>query len=240
MEIVIIRHGDPDYSIDSLTEKGRIEAALLAEKISKMDVKAFYCSPLGRAKDTAEYTLKKMNREAEILDWLHEFKGRVQLPDGRVRGSWDILPSMWANDERYYDRDEWCKTELMTTVGNVESEYEIVKKGFDDLLARHGYVRDGHIFRVEQGHHDRIVLFCHYAVGAIMTSYLMGISPMAFLQNAVALTTSVTVFASEEREKGIASFRMMCYSDTGHLYAGNHEPSFAARFCECFEDDTKH
>ena len=45
--------------------------------------------------------------------------------------------------------------------------------GFDDLLARHGYVRDGHIFRVEQGHHDRIVLFCHYAVGAVMTSYLM-------------------------------------------------------------------
>ena len=124
MEIVIIRHGDPDYSIDSLTEKGRVEAALLADKISKMDVKAFYCSPLGRAKDTAEYTLKKMNREAEILDWLHEFKGKVQLPNGRVRGSWDIMPSMWANDERYYT-DEWCKTELMTTVGNVESEYEI-------------------------------------------------------------------------------------------------------------------
>ena len=29
MKILIIRHGDPDYSIDSLTEKGWREAELL-------------------------------------------------------------------------------------------------------------------------------------------------------------------------------------------------------------------
>ena len=27
MKILIIRHGDPDYTIDSLTEKGKTEAA---------------------------------------------------------------------------------------------------------------------------------------------------------------------------------------------------------------------
>ena len=35
MKILIIRHAEPDYSIDSLTEKGHREAALLAEKLSK-------------------------------------------------------------------------------------------------------------------------------------------------------------------------------------------------------------
>lgn len=42
MKLLIIRHGEPDYSIDSLTEKGWKEAALLAERISKLDVKEFY------------------------------------------------------------------------------------------------------------------------------------------------------------------------------------------------------
>lgn len=41
MKLIIIRHGDPDYSIDSLTEKGWREAELLSERISRLDVKAF-------------------------------------------------------------------------------------------------------------------------------------------------------------------------------------------------------
>ncbi len=33
MKLLIIRHGDPDYTIDSLTEKGRREAQLLSKRI---------------------------------------------------------------------------------------------------------------------------------------------------------------------------------------------------------------
>ena len=72
MRILIIRHGDPDYEKDSLTEKGWREAALLAERISQMEVAAFYVSPLGRARDTAGLTLEKMNRKAVVCDWLQE------------------------------------------------------------------------------------------------------------------------------------------------------------------------
>ena len=35
MRILIIRHGDPDYANDTLTEKGHKEAKLLAEKLKK-------------------------------------------------------------------------------------------------------------------------------------------------------------------------------------------------------------
>lgn len=238
MEILIIRHGDPDYEHDSLTEKGKVEAALLAEKLSKTKIDACYCSPLGRAKETASYTLEKIGQEAEILDWLHEFRGRVDIEGRRSRSCWDLLPSLWADEPIYYT-DEWYKTELMQK-NNVEAEYRKVIEGFEELLKKHGYQREGKHFKVVEGNHDRIVLFCHYAVGAVLVSYLMGISPMIFWHYAVALTTSVTVFTSEEREKGIASFRMSAYGDTGHLYAGGEEPSFAARFCECFEDETRH
>ena len=238
MELLIIRHGDPDYVHDSLTEKGKVEAKLLADKLSKMKIDEFYCSPLGRAKATAAYTLEKMNREATELDWLHEFKGKVIGANGNIRSCWELVPASWANDEIYYTED-WYKTDLMQSV-NVEEEYKHVIKEFENFLAQHGYVRNGRYFKVTNGNHDRIAFFCHYAVGALLTSYLMNVSPMTFWNNAVALTSSITTFVTEEREKGNALFRMMAYGDTGHLYAGGEELSFAARYCECYEDDTRH
>ena len=77
MKIIFIRHGEPNYEIDSLTEKGWREAELLSKRTAKWNVTDFYCSPLGRAKDTASFTLKNAGREAEILPWLREFDAPV-------------------------------------------------------------------------------------------------------------------------------------------------------------------
>ena len=43
MRIIFVRHGDPDYANDTLTEKGWREAALLAERVSGWDVTDFMC-----------------------------------------------------------------------------------------------------------------------------------------------------------------------------------------------------
>ena len=40
MRILIIRHGDPDYAKDSLTEKGWREAEYLADKLEKEKIDA--------------------------------------------------------------------------------------------------------------------------------------------------------------------------------------------------------
>ena len=37
MHLIFIRHGDPDYSIDSVTEKGKCEIELLGKRISKLN-----------------------------------------------------------------------------------------------------------------------------------------------------------------------------------------------------------
>ena len=91
MRILIIRHGDPDYSIDSLTPTGWKEAELVADRISKLDVKDFYVSPLGRAKDTASLTLKKMNRTATEYPWLRVFAPQIHRPDvpDETKNAWD-------------------------------------------------------------------------------------------------------------------------------------------------------
>ncbi|MCD7819136.1 MAG: histidine phosphatase family protein, partial [Lachnospiraceae bacterium] len=162
MKLLIIRHGDPDYSIDSLTEKGWREAEYLSERITKLDVRDFYVSPLGRAKDTAAPTLKKMNRTATEEEWLREFAPRIHRPDKDGDSiCWDWLPQDWTKEERFYRYDEWCEPRAMNEA-NIRTEYEWVTGGLDSLLAGYGYVRDRHFYRVEQGNNDTIVLFCHY------------------------------------------------------------------------------
>lgn len=238
MRIIIVRHAEPDYARDSLTEKGWREAELLSNRLSDLNVKAFYCSPLGRAKDTASLTLKKMNREATELPWLTEFRGKVRR--GLKKSScWDRLPSEWTAEDNYYTNDKWQKTKLMKSY-NVQKEYKLVCDGIDDLLRLHGYEHAGRLYKVNHANHDTIVLFCHFAVECVILSHIFSCSPMVLWHNFVALPSSVTTLISEEREEGVAVFRCQQFGDIGHLYAGGEEPSFAARFCECYEDDTRH
>nr|MCR4593776.1 histidine phosphatase family protein [Clostridiales bacterium] len=104
----------------------------------------------------------------------------------------------------------------------------------------YGYKHTGNTFEVIKESHDRIVLFCHFGISCVLLGYLLGISPIVLLHNFAALPSSVTRIVTEEREKGIASFRMLYYGDISHLYAKGQDPSFAVRFCECNSDDTRH
>ena len=171
MKLIIIRHGDPDYEHDTLTQKGVREAKLLSERISKLDVKAFYCSPLGRAQDTASYTLDKMNRSAQTLPWLCEFEGKI-LSGLKYISCWDRLPSEWTKYPEHYDYNEWYNSKIMRH-GNVERKYKTVCNGIDELLKKHGYEHQGNIYKVNNSNHDTIVLFCHFGVECVLLSHIM-------------------------------------------------------------------
>lgn len=235
MKLLIIRHGDPNYEIDSLTETGWEEAKLVAERISRLDVKEFYVSPLGRAQDTASCTLKKMQRTAATLDWLREFSPQIDRPDRADKKSicWDWLPQDWTKEPLYYDVNTWTKTEIMKA-GDVEAEYERVCKSLDELLSSHGYVREEQYYRVREANSDALVFFCHYGIECVILSHLLNISPMLLWHGFVAAPASVTTVTTEERRRGIASFRVSAFGDTSHLYEADKCPSFSARFCECF------
>ena len=239
MELIIVRHAEPNYAIDSLTEKGWKEAELLAERMAKYDIKDFYVSPLGRARDTAKATLAKMNREAKVLDWLQEFRGHIEYHEDGSPRCWDLKPRDWTREERFYDRHDWLKVPLMKT-GNVAEEYEWVTTELDKFLAQYGYVHEGNHFKVENSNHDKIVLFCHYGVSCVILAHILGVSPVMFWQGFVMQPSSVTSIVTEEREDGFAIFRVRAYGDTSHLEMAGEAPSFAARYCECFEDDTRH
>ena len=240
MKLLIIRHGDPDYSIDSLTKAGKIEAELLSERLKKLDIAAFYTSPLGRAKDTATPTLKKMGREAEVLDWLREFPARiVRTGETEPEIPWDWLPAVWTATPEFYDKDKWLSVPCFSD-SNTAEKYKEVCSGLDALLEKHGYKREGNYYKAIRPNHDTVVLFCHFGLECVLLSHLMNVSPMILWHSTCALPTSVTTLITEERREGVAAFRMTGFGDISHLYAQDREPSFAARFCECFTDDTRH
>lgn len=235
MKLIIIRHGDPNYEIDSLTPKGWKEAEYLADRITKLDVRDFYVSPHGRAKDTASFTLERLGREATECKWLREFAPKIKRPDrpDDAPVAWDWLPQDWTQEEAYYRYDQWYDTDIMRE-GHVKEEYEWVTASLDKLLAGYGYVREGHTYRVEKANDDTIVFFCHFGLGCVLIGHLIGVSPMVLWHGLCAAPTSVTTLTTEERRKGIASFRMSSYGDISHLYIKEEEPAFSARFCEMY------
>jgi probable phosphoglycerate mutase len=234
MKLLIVRHGDPDYSIDSLTPTGWEEAELLSNRLTKLDVKAFYVSPLGRAKDTAAATLNKLGRTAQVMPWLREFPPAVLKPSDTTPDiCWDWLPQDWTAEPLFYDREKWTQPPVFADAG-VQEAYKAVAEGLDALLAEHGYVRSGNLYRAERPNEDTVVLVCHFGLECVLLSHLLGVSPMVLWHGTAAAPTSMTTLVTEERREGIAAFRMTAFGDISHLYVADREPSFACRFCETF------
>ena len=241
MRILIIRHAEPDYENDTLTEKGWKEAGLLAKRFEKIHLAAIYCSTMGRAMDTASFILKEKNMEARYCDWLREFPPRINRPDvtDRRKISWDWLPKDWTARPEYFLSGEWYKTDIMQEA-NVGETYKLVTEEFDKTLAEHGYIRDGLIYKTEKSNRDTIAFFCHFGLECVLLSHLMNVSPMILWHHTCAAPSSVTSIYTEERRQGTVSFRMNQFGDISHLYAADEIPSFSARFCETWDSDERH
>lgn len=259
MRILLIRHGDPDYVNDTITKKGHREAALLAETAEDLQLGECYVSPLGRARDTASYSLKKTGKTAETLDWLREFPAVVDINQSeelqraypnakKIPGEeqyaprivWDMVPGYWMEHPEYMDQDAWRESEA-AKYGDVVSVYDSVIRNFDAFLASQGYVREGGHYRVEKETTKTVTFFCHFGISCVLMSHLWNISPFVLWHTFAMLPTSVTEIVTEEREQGTAFFRGLRIGDLSHLYAGGEKPSFAVRFCEVFSDkDERH
>lgn len=254
MKLIIIRHGDPDYEHDTLTERGWKEAKFLAKRLASVKMTNIYVSPLGRARDTASCTLKEIGRTADaVFDWMREFPAHIEYgscqsllngyPDAKQHedGSfysniaWDMLPDYWTEHPEYFDRNKWRESE-MAAHSDLVSCYDYVIKNFDALLAKHGYERYHNYYHAVNVNTDTLVFFCHFGLECVLLSHLLGVSPFTLWHGTALAPTSVTTIYTEERQKGIAYFRAAQIGDISHLTMNGLEPSFSARFCEIYDD----
>lgn len=218
MKIIFIRHGEPNYEIDSLTPKGVVEATCLQERVKHIGAKKFYVSPLGRARKTAEIALEGTGIEPEVLPWIREFNGHCYDPrDGHYRHCWDLLPKDWTKYPEMYDKDCWTKAPIYKDT-DVDYEYNIVKEGIDNFLKEYGYTHDGNYFKIEKRNDDTVVIFCHMAVTLLIIGYLTGIAAPLLWHGFFAAPTTFFEIQTEERADDIAYFRVRAMGDYSHLY----------------------
>ncbi len=241
MRLLLIRHGDPDYINDTLTEKGIREAEMLADRLAGENIDAIYVSPLGRAQKTAEATLRRLNRNGLTLDWLQEFTVPVRLPGvEKEKRIWDFLPSFIDRYPELYSEKDWQKVPFIRD-SKVPERYKEVCEQFDLLLAQYGYVRKGSYYEAVQPNLKTLVFFCHLGLSGVLMSHLFHMSPVAILQSFAGTPTSVTEIRTEEREKGIALFRANRLGDVSHLYLRGEPPAFrSASYCEIYDGEGRH
>lgn len=218
MRILILRHGEPDYVKDCLTEKGIEQAGLLAERLAGEDIKEFYVSPMGRARETCDITLRKFpGKQAVVCDWLHEFDLMWENPEsGRKETVWDVPPDYWTEIPGLYEKDGWYEHPAMKAAGMGE-RIKAVDAGVDEVLAKYGLIRKGRHYEVERKCDDTIAMFCHFGAMCAVSAHLLNISPMIVWQGFNADMTAVTELCTDDRYGGKANFRICAFNDTHHL-----------------------
>lgn len=235
MKITIIRHAEPDYANNTLTQKGFREADILGKYLKDSKIDYLYSSPLPRARYTADAIIKyNAIKSYEVFDYLREFNSCVDLPYIKNHLIWDLRPDFLSENPELYDFNKWTSSNVMND--GVKEHYKTIKTEFSALLERHGYKKNGVIYDVIKPNHHNIVITCHFGLGCFLLSELLNIPVNALLNHTCAQPSSVTTVVSEERSEGKAIFRMLTFGGIEHLVTADEKPSFMARFDEVFGD----
>ena len=224
MKIYLIRHGDPDYANDTLTERGHREAEALVAYLKAEDIHEIFSSPLGRARDTARYTAESLGLEVTVEPWMAELDLRT---DSEVPHSvWDIPGHSIRNPEYLRDTNAF---ELVPSLPGprVREVMEELRRNSDKFLASLGYVRDGGVYQIENHTDRRIAVFAHGGFGLGWLSVLLEI-PLPLMWSGFFLhTSSVTQILFDERSSSIATPRCLMMSALPHLFVASLEPGTA-------------
>ncbi len=217
MRLYIVRHADPDYERDTITEQGELEAHALAPRLRDEGVTHLYCSPLGRARATAAPTAKLLGLSCPSEDftrehselWIH------QPPRGRDV-AWDlhgetIHQSFAQGGAAWYSQPPFDAPEY-------ERMYSALVPASDAFLARHGYEREHTLYRIKKPSRDRLCVVCHGGFGLTWLAHLLALPVPLVWAGFWLPPTSVTTVLFDERSPNFAVPRCLGVGDVSHLY----------------------
>lgn len=219
MLLFIIRHADPDYPNNTITEHGHQEAQALAERMAGVGLTRIYTSPLGRARDTARYTADETGIEPVVLDWTCELKTPAvdHGPYGKLAPFNLAGEVIRADLEASRSHDGIARYPYIQESPIAECA-QAVRDASDDFLKELGYSREGGRYRCVEPNGERIALFCHGGFAGVLISHLLEI-PLPLIWSGIWLApSSVTTVFFEQRSETWAVPRCMAIGDTGHLY----------------------
>ena len=163
MRLIFVRHGEPDYQKDCLTDTGRIQAALAAERLQDEGIEEIWSSPLGRAYETAQITADRLGLPVQTLECMRELQWGSTTEEKIYAGGhpWDIADKI-ARDGIDLNRIDWRESPYFRT-NRVSECVDQVEAGIDQWLKRFAYQREGFYYQHKKSEeqHRTIALFCH-------------------------------------------------------------------------------
>lgn len=234
MHLYIIRHADPCYDPDSLTETGHREAEALAPRLRDFGVNYVYSSPMVRAKQTASYTAKMQGLEIIEKEWLKELSHIHIKQNGKDYSIWDTFGETIRSGRPFPDHKDWFKRAPFdkTNIGDLWLEFRKLADGF---IAEHGYTRVDGRYRIDRSNHDRIALFCHNGTLLMFLAHLLEIPPSMVWSGFYCWPSSVTDIYFDERSDQWAVPRALHVADVSHLISAGLKPQARGMGDRCEE-----
>jgi len=219
MILYIVRHGEPLYGPDTLTDLGRKQAQALVRRFEKSGLDRIFSSPMGRARETAQPTADALGLPVKIEPWMREIWPElvITLPDGRLSFVIDMPADMLRSPE---NRDHYNDWYAMPALESIEGQqvWARVTRYSDDFLLRLGYrrVQDG-VYSAENPTEEHVTVFCHAGFGITWLAHLLGIPPHLVWSSFYMTHTGVTVLHFAQNPSGLITPRCLCLSDMSHL-----------------------
>ena len=221
MLLYIIRHGDPDYSTDTLTERGKLQAEAVGKRMLAAKIDRIYTSPMGRARETAAPACRLLGMEAIVEDWSAEIgeELKTDYPDG-VKKSLTFVPNhLYRENGGISLTFEEAYTHPAVAVSGMHEAVPRIARDGDAFLERLGYKAEDGCYRILRENTEKIALFCHSAMARAWLSTLLHIPLHMMWSDFLYTHTGVTVLEFKNYKSGFTAPRCLCYSDMSHLYA---------------------
>ena len=222
MRLIIVRHGEPDYTHDCLTEIGHRQAKDTAERLKNEGIEAIYSSPFGRAKQTAQYTADKLGLPVQILDFMHEITwgNRDGTPLAANGHPWALADRL-ALEQYDLSRPDWREHPYYAN-NKAADEVDRVSAQIDAWLKTLGYERENLYYRctLPDGRQRTVALFCHGGSSAAALSHILNI-PFPYLCGALHLWfASVSVIRLDRHPGSLALPCLELINDGSHVPYG--------------------
>jgi 2,3-bisphosphoglycerate-dependent phosphoglycerate mutase len=218
MEIVLVRHAEPEWVRDGLqvenpplTERGHRQAERLGEMLADESFDEVFVSPLVRARQTAAPILERLGHDEVIDNWLEEIRDP----------GWHGSPAEKA-EQAYREMRERPIEHRWSGLDGGEAVRDFtdrIRLGASMFLAERGVERVEHdlpVWKVTDPG-DRILLVAHAGTNSVVICHLLGLEPTPWEWDRFVLG-----HASVSRLEAIPvhdfyTFSLTKLSDTEHL-----------------------
>jgi probable phosphoglycerate mutase len=219
MEIVLIRHGEPEWVRNELnvvdpplTDRGHLQADRVGSALAAEHFDHVVVSPLRRARQTVAPLLSAQGRPEVVEPFLEE----IREPNWHGTPA-ELARTAYAEERARPSEDRWHG---LQGGGEAPRDFvERVRSGATEFWGRHGLARAKQSLPV--WHIDnpvlRIAIVAHAGTNGVLLCHLLGLDPVPWeWDRFVTMHASITRLQSFEMADG-HTFSLTRLSDLEHL-----------------------